>query len=306
MPTWKNAPAPRSAISTMLTPEEQMRVDAAGGDLFESRHRASVDDVLSDLRQCRARAVVVSTAFCRQAVDITRVARVVREFPQVPTVALLSQLDRGTVRAVLTLGQCGIRTLVDVREPTGWRELRHLLAREQTADLQEVAIGQVLGDLPGLSPGTRRYFETLFRIASRAGALGDIATALQVLPSTLMSRFFRAQLPPPRRALAYARLVFAARLFENPGLSIARVAAELDYSSSQSFGRHVRHTLSITAQQFRDRYDSRGMLQRLRDDIIAPHRQRWLAFDPLASGRGARRLRTPAPTAGTTPLPSLA
>ncbi len=306
MTTWKSLQPCRSAITTMLTPDEQMRVDAAGGDLFEARHRASVDDVLSDLRQCRARAVVVSTAFCRQAVDITRVARVVREFPQVPTVALLSQLDRGTARAVLTLGQCGIRTLVDVREPTGWRELRSLLAREQTADLQEVALGQVLGDLPGVAPGTRRYFETLFRVASRAGALGDVATSLQVVPSTLMSRFFRAQLPPPRRGLAYARLVFAARLFENPGLSIARVAAELDYSSSQSFGRHVRHTLALSAQQFRDRYDSRGMLQRLRDDIIVPHRQRWLGFDPLVSGRGARRVRTPLPAEGVTPLPTLA
>ena len=58
------------------------------------------------------RQVVVSTAFCREVPDISRVARVVREFPQVPTVALLSQVDRGTARAVLTLGQCGIRTLV--------------------------------------------------------------------------------------------------------------------------------------------------------------------------------------------------
>src|SRR5512139_1201733 len=103
-------------ITTMLTREEQGRLDAAGVGLFEATHRESVDDVLRDLRQLRARAVVVSTAFCRYSEEITRVARVVREFPQVPTVALISQLDRGTARAVLTLGQCGIRTLVDVRE----------------------------------------------------------------------------------------------------------------------------------------------------------------------------------------------
>src|SRR5688572_9651561 len=97
-------------ITTMLTPEEQARLNTAGVGLFELTHRGSVDEVLRDLRQLRARAVVVSTAFCQYADDMTRVARVVREFPQVPTVALISRLDRGTARAVLTLGQCGLRT----------------------------------------------------------------------------------------------------------------------------------------------------------------------------------------------------
>lgn len=295
---------PISAITTMLTRDEQLRVDAAGSGVFAATHRDSVDDVLRDLRQCRARAVVLSTAFCRDHLDATRVARVVREFPQVPTVALISQLDRGTARAVLTLGQCGIRTLVDVREPTGWRELRSLLAREQSSDLQQVAIGQVLGELPGVRPGTRRFVEVLFQVAARAGELADIAGGLQVLPSTMMSRFFRAELPPPRRLLAYARLVFAARLFENPGLSISRVAAQLDYSSAQSFGRHLRHVLGFTAQQFRDRYDGRGMLQRMRDDLIVPYRARWLAFDPMASGRGRSLVRVaPTPAGGVPALP---
>ena len=280
-----------SAITTMLTPDEQLRVDAAGTGVFASTHRTSVDDVLRDLRQCRARAVVLSTAWCREVPDISRVARVVREFPQVPTVALLSQVDRGTARAVLTLGQCGIRTLVDVREPTGWRELRNLLAREQSTDLQQVAIAHVLGELPGARPGMRRFAQVLFELAARTGGVSDLAEAMHVLPSTLMSRFFRAELPPPRRMLTYARLVFAAHWFENPGLSISRVATQMDYSSAQSFGRHLRHALNLTAQQFRDRYDARGMLQRLTDDLLVPFRATWVAFDPLVNRRRSPMIR---------------
>jgi len=289
-------------VTTMLTPDERMRVDAAGSGVFAATHRSSVDDILRDLRLCRARAVVLSTAVCRHAPDITRVARVVREFPQVPTVALLSEVDRGTARAVLTLGQCGIRTLVDVREPTGWRELRNLLAREQGADLQQVAVANVLGDLHGARPGVRRFMEALFEVAGRAGTVSDIAARLQVLPSTLMSRFFRAAVPAPRRMLTYARLVFAARLFENPGLSISRVAAQMDYSSSQSFGRHLRHAVALTAQQFRDRYDSRGMLQRMRDDLVAPYRVQWMSFDPIVTRRRSPGWRSQ-PGAGGPPPP---
>ena len=276
-------------ITTMLTPEEQARLDAAGVGLFKLTHRGSVDEVLRDLRQFRAQAVVVSTAFCQYGEDMTRVARVVREFPQVPTVALISRLDRGTARAVLTLGQCGIRTLVDVREPSGWRELRDLLLNEHSSELRQLAVAHIAADLIAAPAGTRRFFEVLFAVAPRTGTIRELSNGLQVLPSTLMSRFFRATLPPPKRILACARLIFAARLFENPGLSMSTVALRLDYSSAQSFGRHIRITLGLTGKQFRDQYDGRGMLQRFRDDLVARYLEQWLAFDPLATGRGAWR-----------------
>ncbi len=278
-------------VTTMLTRDERLRLDAAGNGVFAATHRDTIDDVLRDLRGQRARAVIVSTAFCRYSSEVTRVARVVREFPQIPTVALISQLDQGTARAVLTLGQCGIRTLVDVREPTGWRELRDLLAREHTTEIGQLAVAHIHRDLATAPPGARRFFEVLFSVAPQSGGIHILASGLQILPSTLMSRFFRAELPPPRRFLNYARLIFAARMFENPGLSIANIAMQLEYSSAQSFGRHVRTTLDLSAADFRRRFDSRGMLQRLRDDLVLAHRERWQSFDPLISTRGGRRPR---------------
>lgn len=272
-------------ISTMLTREERVRLDAAGTGLFQTTHRDTIDEVLRDLRNQRARAVIVSTAFCQCATEVTRVARVVREFPQIPTVALISQLDRGTARTVLTLGQCGIRTLVDIREPGGWHELRNLLLSEHSLELRHQAVALISEDLVHAPAGSRRFFEVLFAVAPRTGTIRELAAGLQVLPSTLMSRFFRAQLPPPKRFLAYARLMFAARMFETPGLSLASVATRLDYSSAQSFGRHIRSILGLPALEFRERYDGAGMLQRLRDDLVLRHLPKWATFDPLASGR---------------------
>ena len=273
-------------ITTILTRDERLRLDAAGTGLFETTHRDTIEEVLRDLRQHRARAVIVSTAFCQYGAEITRVARVVREFPQVPTVALISQMDRGTARTVLTLGQCGIRTLVDIREPSGWQELRTLLLSEHSLELRQQAVATVSADLAHAPSGTRRFFEVLFAVAPRTGTIRELATGVQVLPSTLMSRFFRAHLPPPKRFLAYARLMFAARMFENPGLSLSSVAARLDYSSAQSFGRHIRAVLGLPALEFRETYDGAGMLQRLRDDLVLRYLANWREFDPLVSGRG--------------------
>jgi len=84
------------------------------------------------------------------------------------------------------------------------------------------------------------FFQTLFRCSPRVATVRRLSAALHVLPSTLMSRFFRAGLPAPKRYLAMARLVRAAHLFESRGFSVANVANHLDYSSPQSFGRHVR------------------------------------------------------------------
>jgi len=106
---------------------------------------------------------------------------------------------------------------------------------------------------------------------------------LLVLPSTLMSRFFRAKLPAPKRYLAAARLVRAARLFENPGFSVANIANHLDYSSPQSFGRHVRSLLGVTAVQFRRQYDGAAMLQHFRESLVLPYADELRRLKPLSA-----------------------
>jgi AraC-like DNA-binding protein len=223
------------------------------------------------------------------------VARIVREFPRVPAVALLTQFESATPQAVLSLGQSGVRTLVDVPQPAGWRELRDLLIADRSGDIERLALGQLALDLAGAPEDCWRFFEALFAGSPRPATVRALARQLQVMPSTLMSRFFRARLPAPKRYLAMARLTQAARVFENPGLSVANVANLLDYSSPQSFGRHVRTMLHMTAVEFRQRYDGEGMLQRFRDELVLPFVDVLRRFSPLAApprwaGTGGRPL----------------
>ena len=257
------------AVSTMLDPAERARVDAAGAGLYHAIHRESLDDVFRDLRERPIGAVLFSVTRCMER-DAGRLATMVREFPRVPAVALLSQLEQQTPRAMLALGRSGVQTLVDVRQPTGWRELRTVLIEGRADDIQRLALAALATDLPEAHEECRRFFETLFRPGNIA-TVRTLARALGVLPSTLMSRFFRAHLPAPKRYLAMARLVRAARLLENAGLSVANVANHLDYSSPQSFGRHIRTMLGLTAVEFRQRYDGEGMLRKFREDLVLPH-----------------------------------
>ena len=99
--------------------------------------------------------------------------------------------------------------------------------------------------------------------------------------------FRSARLPSPKRYLAMAGLVRAARLFENPGLSVADVAIHLDHSSAQSFGRHVKIFLGISPREFRRQYDGRAMLQRFGAEMVDPYRSRLRSMSPLGAGRDA-------------------
>ena len=268
-------------ISTILMPSERIRVDAAGEGLYTALHRDSIDDVIRDVKERRASAVLVSVTRCGFR-DATRVAMLVREFPRVPTVALLTELESNAPSAVLTLGRSGVQTLVDVRQPTGWRVLRDVLLADQSRDVSRLALAQLSTDLAGAHPDCWHFFEVLFSPPGGIGTIRSLSRHLGVIPSTLMSRFFRARLPAPKRYLATARLVRAAQLFENPGLSVANVANRLDYSSPQSFGRHVRGLIQLTAVEFRERYDGEGMLQRFRTDLVLPYLTTLRNFTPLS------------------------
>src|SRR3954468_13402426 len=267
-------------IATMLTPNERIRVDAAGEGSYQAVHRDSVAEVVQDLKTNRVSAVVVSVTRCDQRAR-AGVAALVREFPRVPTVALLTQLDRSTPHAMLSLGSTGVRQLVDVRDADGWRELRKNILAARGEDIQRQALAQLALDLAGVPQDCWRFFETLFLSPPYVCTVRMLAQRLEVLPSTLMSRFFRAKLPAPKQYLACARLIRAARLFENPGFSVSNVANHLDYSSPQSFGRHVRMLMRMTAVQFREQYDGEGMLEFFRRELVLPHVAKLRGLRPL-------------------------
>ncbi|HEX4681538.1 MAG TPA: helix-turn-helix domain-containing protein [Gemmatimonadaceae bacterium] len=270
----------------MLTPAERVRVDAAGEGSYSALHRDSVAELVQDLKSNRASAVLVSVSRCDQR-SRAGVAALVREFPRVPTVALLTELDRATPHVMLSLGTTGVRQIVDVRDADGWRELRGYFFNRRRCDIQREAIAQLSIDLGGVSGDCWRFFEALFLVPPNVGSVRALGRWLDVLPSTLMSRFFRAKLPPPKQYLAMSRLVRAARLFENRGFSVANVANHLEYSSPQSFGRHVRSVMQITAVQFRKRYDGESMLLQFREALVKPHIERLRQLRPLAPSWGA-------------------
>jgi AraC-like DNA-binding protein len=228
-------------------------------------------------------AVLVSVHRCPPE-QVEAVSHLVREFPGIPTVALVSQHDPGATETLLRLGASGVRQVVDVTSPAGWNRLRLVVGQPATRAVARIQapILAALGDAP---PDARLFLEALIRLAPDTPTVTALAERLYVRPSTLMSRFARAGLPSPKNYLAAVRLLHAAYLFQTAGLSVADVAYRLEYSSPQSFGRHLRAMLGITAVEFRRRFPFAVALERFVELMIDPYRDIWRAFHPVALSR---------------------
>lgn len=273
-------------VSTMLTASERSRVDAVGTGLYDTVHRDSIEDVTRDVRHRGVGAILVSVKCCvsADAVRVTsRVASIVRDFPHVTAVALLTDADGCAPAAVLSLGRSGIRTLIDARMPAGWSALREVLARrvDRASDVESVATTRLSHDLRDAPPDCQRFFAALFSAPTEFTTVRALAHALEVTPTTLVSRFARKRLPSPKAYLATARLTRAAAMLEDPAASVAAVAALLEYSSPQSFGRHLQLRLQLTPSAFRKSFDGEGMLEHFRRTLVLGFLPALRTFSPL-------------------------
>ena len=271
-------------VITVVDPAERTRIDAAGTGLFYAIHRETVADAHAELKRRPVSAVVVSVTRCGHDAE-RRIASVVREFPMVPTVALLGTALPAP-ETLMQLVQAGVTRLVDVRVPAGWMRLRHLLTEEAAQEVERRTLLAVRGEVGEAPADVWRFFEAVLDRHDPAHTVRDLCGRLGVVPSTLMSRFFRARLPAPKRYLAYARLLRAARLFEDPGHSVADVAIALRYSSPQSFSRHLRLYFGIPAGQFRREMTSERMLERWMAELVRPHLAALRTLRPLALKAG--------------------
>jgi AraC-like DNA-binding protein len=308
------AALPSATVAAVLLPGERMRVDAAGDGCFAVVHRDSVPDAVRVVRERAVDAVLLSVHRCPLE-QVEAVRHLVHDFPGIPTVALVSQHDPSATEMLLRLGASGVQQVVDVTSPTGWNRLRQVVGQPATRAVARIQ-SPILTALAQAPADARLFVEAMIRLAPDTPTVTALAERLYVRPSTLMSRFARAGLPSPKNYLSAVRLLHAAYLFESDGLSVADVAYRLEYSSPQSFGRHLRAMLGVTALEFRRRYPFPLALERFIAVMVEPYHAVWRDFHPVAgvqltqepaartcaSPAGADRAAAPAPR--SRPLPA--
>lgn len=270
---------PRPTVATVVDPRDRPRLDAAAGGRFRTIHAESVADAIRAVRERPVQAVLVSPSHVPQE-QVPWVAALVRTYPGVQTVAVVSRHDTGSAERLLAFGASGIKTLLDLGQREGWTELRDALCHP-TSPTAAAILGRVMPELGEAPADCRLCFETLIRVAPGTPTVRELCRRYGLRAPSFVSRFFRAGLPSPKRYLASLRLVYVAAMLETRGASVADAAYQLEYSSPQSFGRHLKTATGLTAGEFRRSMPFTRALEEFHHRMIVPYRTALRAFRPL-------------------------
>lgn len=130
----------------------------------------------------------------------------------------------------------------------------------------------VQADLAACPRPAQRLLEAVFTPSVHDGQ--GLARELGLHPGTLTTRLQRAGLPTPKVYVANARLVIAADLLAL-AWSGTQVANALEFSAPPHFGRSVRTVTGLSITLFKAQLGGYRMLERFRETLIWPHRERF-------------------------------
>lgn len=105
----------------------------------------------------------------------------------------------------------------------------------------------------GIPSRTRGLLTVAAEVAAAGGHAADFAAALGVAERTVPRWCARADLPAPRRLLAWLRILMAADLLDDPGRSIESVARACGYSAASSLKPALRNLLGLSPADLRAR-----------------------------------------------------
>lgn len=169
-----------------------------------------------------------------------------------PSTAVLAALEVRPERFddLRTLGRWGVVQVISIdHDDTVFaigRRLQAARGRPMRALLEEVLP-------PETSARARSILEAATDVVA-AGAHGrDLASALHLSRRTLLRWCQRSGLPPPRRLLAWMRVLLACELLDDPGRTVLRVAHTAGYSSDSGLRRITQKFLGASPTELRER-----------------------------------------------------
>lgn len=246
------------------------------------------EELLDAVRSAPASALVVVDPYEASETPgqpTVELASLLNRFPSLTVTAALA-VRPGRLRDVLKLGQWGVVQVIDLEEETTALALAHRLMAARGRPLRAL----VERSLPAYtSASARAILSAASSIVAEGGQGKDLAKTLHITPRTLTRWCRKAGLPPPKRLLAWMRILLAAEFLDDPGRPVSAVALACGYAADSSLRLALRRFTGLTPTELRERgafaAASEAFLAAL-EEARAP-RQRYRA--PSGRRRGTGR-----------------
>lgn len=163
------------------------------------------------------------------------------EFPSATVLAAL-EIRPGRSRDLRTLGEWGVTDVISLVEDDTHEAIYRRLRTVEGRSLQTL-LERTLPPL--LSGRTRMLMMTAAEVVAVGGKARELARRLHLSERTVLRWAERGGLPPPRRLLAWMRILLAASLLDDPGRTVLSVAHACGYASDSSLRRAMQDFLSV-------------------------------------------------------------
>jgi AraC-like DNA-binding protein len=127
-------------------------------------------------------------------------------------------------------------------------------------------------------PQRRELLSRIADLQARGGTAAALAAELGLNDKALQRQCQRLGIPQVRHAFVWLRMVWAARLLEEPGATVDGVAAALGYAAPSVLRRAFRAYLGLSTNELRQQGPLRVVLEHFRAelDTLRPRpRRQW-------------------------------
>jgi AraC-like DNA-binding protein len=223
---------------------EQVR--RAGGRRFEFQQVDDWEELRERTRVAPPAALILVDPYADGELS-SALRSLLLEFPSATVVAALD-LRPDRYRDLRTLGAWGVAEVIALGEEDTGDSIARRLRGVQGRPLQSLLERSLP---PHTSGQARAILMAAAEVVSTGGQANELARVLYLSPRTLLRWCNRAELPPPRRLLAWMRILLATELLDDPGRTVSSVAHACGYSSDNSLRRALQDFLDTTPTTLR-------------------------------------------------------
>lgn len=227
------------------------RVRRVGNQRFKTNFVDDWDGLRATLTDSPPAALVVVDPYTRtygtEAELAPELRSILWEFPTATVIAAL-EVRRGRVRDLRTLGEWGVKEVIALDEEDTVEAISRRLRSAQGRPLQSLLERSLPTNLSGRA---RALLMAAAEVVAEGGHGRDLAASLKLSERTLLRWAEQADLPPPRRILAWMRVLLACELLDDPGQTVLSVAYTCGYASDSSLRRAVQEFTGVMLTQLR-------------------------------------------------------
>nr|ASV46962.1 AraC family transcriptional regulator [uncultured bacterium] len=226
------------------------RVLRAAGDRLECVTVPSWESLMRFLEEAPPTALAVVDPYAETPGRRTlseKLKTLLERFPSATVLAAL-EIRPGRFHDLRTLGEWGVAEVIALDRD----ETAESIARKIRSAQGRLMRSFLSHSLPSfVSSRGRAVLAAAAELAARVGQGSDLAESLHLSDRALLRWCERSHLPPPRRLLAWVRVLLAAELLDYPEQTVLSVAHTCGYATDSSLRRAVQEFTGFTPTELR-------------------------------------------------------